>query len=89
MVYSVTVCPLYSGHLSGMSFRGDHGQATLPPLCLHWQHQVYPPGMVRSMTKFYNTNVYDSIISPIFPSSYLICQQFHSVNLFAFTDVVK
>lgn len=51
MVFSVFVCPPYSGHLSGVSLRGDPGQAALPPLCLHWQHQVYPPGMVRSVTK--------------------------------------
>ena len=33
-------------HLSGMSLRGDLRQAPLPPVCLHRQHQVHPPGMV-------------------------------------------
>lgn len=42
----ITVCLLYSRYLPGMSVRGDPGQAPLPPLCLHRQHQVHPSGMV-------------------------------------------
>lgn len=45
---NVIVCQLHSGHLPGMSVGGDPGQTTLPPLCLHWQYQVYSSGMVCS-----------------------------------------
>lgn len=39
---------LCSGHLQGVSVGGDPGQAALPPVCLHRQHQVHPSGMVCS-----------------------------------------
>lgn len=35
-----------SGYLSRVPLWGDPRQTPLPPLCLHWQYQVYPPGMV-------------------------------------------
>lgn len=33
-----------------MSVRGDPGQTSVSPLCLHWQHQVHPSGMVLQCT---------------------------------------
>lgn len=65
------MCWLCSGHLPGVSFRGDPGQAPLLPLFVHWQHQVYPSGMVRSVSKIENprTCIYDSIVNPTSCSS--------------------
>lgn len=37
-VSNVVVYQLHSGHLPGMSVGGNPGKASLPPLCLHWQH---------------------------------------------------
>ena len=41
----VFVC-LWSWYLSRVPLWGDPGQTPVPPLCLHWQYQVHPPGMV-------------------------------------------
>lgn len=35
-----------SWYLPCVSLWGDTRQTFVPPMCLHWQYQIYPPGMV-------------------------------------------
>lgn len=71
---------VYSGYLSCVPVWGDPRQAPVPPLCLHWQHQIYSSGVVSTII---NIVTYDFTQTQFFSALNLNVTRFlHPINIF-------